>query len=138
VRNSSPMAKPINRSPAELSILLWVYIMHSYHVDALLVTQKGCRCEVKKAVFRQKDESAVRDTRESAFRVNRNATVIREANAYAYASRTGTDTSFKKSGERSGWRDHFQTAVGLLLMSAIAIGGLEVFARLCANTGMIR
>ena len=112
--------------------------MHAYDVDALLVNQKGCRCEVKKAVFRQKDGSAVRDTRESAFRVNRNGTVIREANAYPYASRMGTDTSFKESGERSGWRDHFAVAVGLLLMSAVVLSGLEVFGRLWANTGMIR
>ena len=49
-------------------------------------------------------------------------------------SKTATATSMEKSGERS----YFAVAVGLLLMSAIALTGLEVFARLWANTGMIR
>jgi hypothetical protein len=86
----------------------------------------------------QIDESAVRATRESAFRTKRDARVIREANAAGYVPKTDNDTFLEKSGERSGWRDDFQVVVGLLLMSAIALAGLEVFARMWANTGMIR
>jgi hypothetical protein len=89
-------------------------------------------------MFDQIDRSAVRTTRESAFRTKRDARVIREANARGYVPKTGIDASMKESGERSGWRAHFQLAVGLLLMSAIVLGGLEVFARLWTNTGMIR
>jgi hypothetical protein len=48
------------------------------------------------------------------------------------------DSDAALKSERSGWRDYLQVAVGLLLMSAIALGELEVFARLYANTGMVR
>jgi hypothetical protein len=82
--------------------------------------------------------SAVQATRESAFRSERDARLRREANADAYIYRTSTATSSRKSDERPLRRDRFQLAIGVVLMSAIALGGLEVFARLCANTAMIR
>jgi hypothetical protein len=83
------------------------------------------------------DESTARVTRESEFRIERDARVNRRADASNLA-KTAADTSSEKPGERSGWRDHIQAALGLLLISAIALGGFEVFARLCANTEMIR
>jgi hypothetical protein len=87
-------------------------------------------------MFDQIDGSAVRSTRESAFQTMRNATAIRETDADKYLFTADSDAALKS--ERSGWRDYLQVAVGLLLMSAIALGGLEVFARLYANTGMVR
>jgi hypothetical protein len=88
-------------------------------------------------MFDQTNTSAVRTNRESAFRSKRDATAIRVADASGDVSKTATGTSVEKSGEGS-WRDHFAVAVGLLLMSAIVLSGLEVFAHLWANTGMIR
>jgi len=89
-------------------------------------------------MFDQKDASAVRAKRESVFRSKRYARAIRRADAGGYVSKTATDTPLEKSGEQSGSRDHFAVAVGLLLMSAVVLGGLEVLGRLWANTGMIR
>jgi len=77
-------------------------------------------------------------TREAVYPSERNARNFRGTNADARIYRTGADALSRKAIERSDWRDHFQIAVGLLLMSAIALGGLEVFLRLCANTAMIR
>ena len=78
----------------------------------------------------QIDGSTAQTTRESAFRSKGDATAVRAADAGRYVSKTTTDTSVEKSGERS----YFAEAVGLLLMSAIALSGLEVFAHLWANT----
>jgi hypothetical protein len=88
-------------------------------------------------MFDQTNTSAARAKRESPVRSNRNATAVRAADAGGYVSKTATGTSLEKSGEGS-WRDHFAVAVGLLLMSAIVLSGLEVFAHLWANTGMIQ
>ena len=85
----------------------------------------------------QIDGSTARATRESAFRSNRDATAIRAAEAGGYVLKTAIGTSPEKSGEGS-WRNRFAVAVGFLLMSAIVLSGLEVFAHLWANTGMIR
>jgi hypothetical protein len=89
-------------------------------------------------MFDQTNTSAVRTKRESASRSMRDVRAIRRADAGGYVSKTATDTSLEKSGEQSGWRDHFAVAVGLLLMSAVVLSGLEVLGRLWANTGMIR
>jgi hypothetical protein len=89
-------------------------------------------------MFDQTDALMVRITHKSAVRSKRDARAIRRADAGGYVSKTATDTSLEKSGEQSGWRDYFAVAVGLLLMSAIVLSGLEVFGRLWANTGMIR
>ena len=85
-------------------------------------------------MFDQTNTSALRTKRASAFRSNRDATAVRATDTGGYVSKTATDTSVEKSGERS----YFAVAVGLLLMSAIVLSGLEVFAHLWANTGMIR
>jgi len=89
-------------------------------------------------MFDQISGSAAPTTREASYRSERNARNIRGPNADAHIYRTGTDISSRKTVEGPGWRDHLQVAVALLLMSAIALGGLEVFLRLCANTTMIR
>jgi hypothetical protein len=81
------------------------------------------------------DESTARVTRESEFLIERDA----RANSRAHASNASDDKiCMEKAGGRSTWRDHIQTAAGLLLMSALALGGFHVLARLCANTQMIR
>jgi len=88
-------------------------------------------------MFDQTNTSVARTTRESAFKSSRDATAVRKADADRYVFKTATDTSAEKSGERS-WRDNFAVAVGLLLMFAIVLSGLEVCAHLWANTGMVR
>ena len=89
-------------------------------------------------MFDQTSKSAAPTTREAAYRSERNAKHIRGTNADAHIYRTSADTSPRKAVAQQDSRDHIRTAVGLLLMSAIALGGLEVFIRLCANTAMIR
>jgi enoyl-CoA hydratase/carnithine racemase len=42
----------------------------------------------------------------------RDARAIRRADAGGYVSKMATDTFLEKSGEQSGWRDHFAVAVG--------------------------
>jgi hypothetical protein len=91
-------------------------------------------------MFDQRSTSVARTTGESAFKSSRDATALRKADAAdadRYVSKTATDTSVENSGERS-WRDNFAVAVGLLLMFAIVLSGLEVCAHLWANTGMVR
>jgi hypothetical protein len=88
-------------------------------------------------IFDQTNTSVARTTRESAFKSSRDATAVRKADAGRYVSKTATHTSVEKSGERS-WRDNFAVAVGLLLMFAIVLSGLEVWAHSWANTGMVR
>jgi hypothetical protein len=89
-------------------------------------------------MFDQINGSSAPNTREATYRSERNARNIRGANADAHVYRTGTDISSRKTVERPNWRDHCQVGVGFLLMCAIAVCGLEVFMRLCANTAMIR
>jgi hypothetical protein len=89
-------------------------------------------------MFNQISESAAPAAREASYRSERNARNIRGANADAHIYRMGTDISSKKAVERGDRRDLFQLIIGLLYMSAIALGGLEVFMRLCANAPMVR
>jgi hypothetical protein len=89
-------------------------------------------------VFDKISGSAAPITREAAYPSERNARNIRGTNPDTHIYRTAADTSSRKPLGRSDWRHHFQLVVGLLVMSAIALGGLEVFIRLCANTAMIR
>jgi hypothetical protein len=89
-------------------------------------------------MFNRINGSAAPTTREATYRSERNAKNIRGANADAHIHRMGTDISSRKAVERRDWRNHFQVALGCLLMCAIAVTGLEVFMRLCANTAMIR
>jgi hypothetical protein len=89
-------------------------------------------------MFDQISGSAAPITREAAYPSERTARNIRGTNADAHIYRTAADASSRKAVGRSDWRDHFQLAVGLLLISVIALGGLEVFIRLCANTAMIQ
>ena len=89
-------------------------------------------------MFDQISESAAPATREASYRSERNARNIRGSDADAHIYRTGADISSRKAVERADRRDLFQVTIGLLFMSAIALGGLEVFMRLCANTPMVR
>jgi len=89
-------------------------------------------------MFDQMSESPAPITPEAEYPSERNTRNFRGTKAGAHIYRAGVDASSEKRAGRSYWRDHFQMAVGVLLMSAIALGGLEVFIRLCANTAMIR
>ena len=89
-------------------------------------------------MFDQISKSSAPAEREASYRSDRNARNIRGADADAHIYRTGTDISSRKAVDRTDKQDLFQVIVGLLFMSAIALGGLEVFRHLCANTAMIR
>ena len=89
-------------------------------------------------MFDQISESAAPATREASYRSERNARNTRGANADAHIYRTGAGISWRKAVERADRRDLFQAIIGLLFMCVIALGGLEVFMRLCANTPMVR
>jgi hypothetical protein len=83
-------------------------------------------------MFSQIDGSAVRVARESTLQREREAIFV-----WGLDQQSGKE-SLKKPERGSLWREYVQLAVGIVLMSAITLGGVEVFARLCANTAMIR
>jgi hypothetical protein len=99
----------------------------------------GLKAELKgKKMFDQISKPSAPATREASYRSERNARNSRGATADAHAYRTDTDISSRKAVERADRHGIFQVIVGLMFMSAITLGGLEVFLRLCANTAMVR
>jgi len=90
-------------------------------------------------MFDQLDGPTVPVTQESAFRSKRDARGVRRGvAARGYASKIAAETSLRQTGEEASWRGQFAMVVGVLLMSAIVLGGLEVFERLWANMAMVR
>jgi len=89
-------------------------------------------------MFDQTSKSSAPAERKASYRSERNARNIRGADADAHIYRPGTDISSRKAADRTDKHDLFQVIVGLLFMSAVALGGLEVFIHLWANTAMIR
>lgn len=90
------------------------------------------------AMFDQTNTSAVRAKRESAPRSIRDARAIRRADAGGYVSKMATQTSLEELVQQSDSRDRFATVIGLSLMFALALSGVEVLARVWANMEMIR
>ena len=104
-----------------------------------LSSANGSKVELKgKKMFDQTSKSTAPAAREASYRSERNARNTRGATADAHIYRTDTDISSRKAVERADRHDLFQVIVGFLFISAIALSGLEVFIRLCANTAMIR